>query len=171
MHYLAGAFSAWRSGPPPPDVPEAPPSAAPSSTTVTDVETTQQPPELPERGPVTTTESLDDEVLLSATCADAVSARFEARRTERTLRVDGHTTHAFALRDSRSSAAVLLGHGAAPSSASCAGGSEVSSEARAPASLCGRGAELRHLLNVMASSRAQRKPTVCLLTGGARACQ
>ena len=71
MHYLAGAFTAWLSAPPPPDVPEAPPSAAPSSTTVTDV----QPPELPERGPVTTTESLDDEVLLSRYELDTVIGR------------------------------------------------------------------------------------------------
>ena len=75
MHYLAGAFTAWLSAPPPPDVPEAPPSAAPSSTTVTDVETTQQPPELPERGPVTTTESLDDEVLLSRYELDTIIGR------------------------------------------------------------------------------------------------
>ena len=93
MHYLAGAFhsacrpfqalvtgapAAAEAPPavvPTPNVAEAPPSAAPTSATVTDVETTQQPPELPERGPVTTSESLDDEVLLSRYELDTVIGR------------------------------------------------------------------------------------------------
>ena len=89
MHYLAGAFhSACRplqalvAGAPAAD--EQPPAAAPTPAaaeaprlvvpTVTDAGT-PQPPEVPERSPVTTTESLDDDVLLSRYELDTIIGR------------------------------------------------------------------------------------------------
>ena len=87
MHYLAGAFqSACRplqalitgdseaGGAPPAALPkpaaaEAPPTAAPTASSVTD------PAEVPERDPITTTEFLDDEVLLSRYELDSIIGR------------------------------------------------------------------------------------------------